>query len=170
MASAGLPGKCRRHEVFTPDCRYCRNMSGMATVGDAGIPVIGQAATQRGAVPDMSGAYPSLAGLIPLYDRVIVIPLEAGEKQGSIVIPETVHETWPLRVGRVVAVGQGRVAHTTGELVGLICEVGDVVVYDRKAGTELPWDDDEEAVLLREPEILGFMPRTPADAAPPEAA
>lgn len=157
MTVQGLPGKCRRHTTYDPDCRYCRNMSGMVAL-ESGVPVIGQA-------PDMSGAYPSLAGLIPLYDRVIVLPIKAGEKQGSIVIPETVHETWPLRVGRVVAVGDGRVAHTTGELIGLLCEVGDVVVFDRKSGTELPWDDDDEAILLREPEILGMMPRTAPEAA-----
>lgn len=131
----------------------------MVALDEAGVPVLGQKPTQKGIAPDMSGAYPSLAGLTPLYDRVIVLPIKPGETHGSLVIPETVADSWPFGVGRVLAVGAGRIAHSTGDVKPLTVEAGDVVVYDKKAGFELPWDDDLEVVCLQEPAILGRMPR-----------
>lgn len=160
MASQGLPGKCSKHAVYTPTCRYCRNLSGMAVIDTTGV-ALSSPATVQGQAPDMSEPWPSLAGLTPLYDRVVVVQLKAGEPvAGALVVPETVRDGYPFGVGRVVAVGPGRLAHTTGEIKGpLDTEVGDVVVYDKKAGFAIPWEGDTEALVLREPEILGRMPR-----------
>lgn len=158
--STGLPFKCSKHAIYTPDCRYCRNS---APPSAGGVTIIGEGKPNTDK-PDIGGAYPSLAGLAPLYDRIIVVPVDGGDEHDigegrTLVIPETVRDSYPFGVGEVVAVGPGRVAHTTGELVPLLCEVGDVVVYDKKAGFELPWAGDVEAVCLREPEILGRFPK-----------
>lgn len=165
MAAQGLPFKCSRHPVYNPECRYCRNSTGTPIL-DAGGKAIttSSPATVQGEAPAEGDAWPSLAGLVPYYDRVVVIPLAVGESLTSgLVVPESVRDSYPFGVGRVVAVGSGRIAHTTGALCPLLSEVGDVVVYDKKAGFDLPWEGDTEARCLPEPAIMGRMPRREPD-------
>ena len=63
----------------------------------------------------------------PLADRVLVLPIEAEQKVGGIIIPDTAKEK-PQR-GKVVAVGNG----TKDE--DMILKVGDEVFYGKYAGT-----------------------------------
>lgn len=65
----------------------------------------------------------------PLADRVLVLPIEAEQKVGGIIIPDTAKEK-PQR-GKVVAVGNG----TKDE--DMILKVGDEVFYGKYAGTEI---------------------------------
>ena len=61
----------------------------------------------------------------PLADRVLVLPAQAEEKVGGIIIPDTAKEK-PQR-GKVVAVGNG----TKDE--EMILKVGDEVLYGKYA-------------------------------------
>ena len=65
----------------------------------------------------------------PLADRVLVLPAQAEEKVGGIIIPDTAKEK-PLK-GNVVAVGEG----TKDE--PMILKEGDEVLYGKYSGTEL---------------------------------
>jgi chaperonin GroES len=88
-----------------------------------------------------------------LYDdRVLVKPAKAEEKTaGGIIIPDTAKEK-PQR-GTVVAVGPGKYAEQTGNLIPLKQKVGDVVLYGKYSGTEISVDG-EELLIMRASDIL----------------
>ena len=65
----------------------------------------------------------------PLADRVLVLPAQAEEKVGGIIIPDTAKEK-PQR-GKIVAVGEG----TKDEK--MILKENDEVLYGKYAGTEI---------------------------------
>src|SRR5439155_19002843 len=73
--------------------------------------------------------------LQPLGDRLIVEVLEEEEQTFSgIVLPDTAKEK-PQR-GRVLAVGPGSRAESTGELLPLDVAEGDEVIFSKYGGTE----------------------------------
>ena len=65
----------------------------------------------------------------PLADRVLVLPAQAEEKVGGIIIPDTAKEK--PQHGTVVATGDG----TKDEK--MVLKEGDEVLYGKYAGTEL---------------------------------
>ena len=66
--------------------------------------------------------------LQPLDDRIVVRQNEAEEKTASgLVIPDTAKEK--PQQGEVLAVGPGKRADSTGELIPLDLAVGDTVVF-----------------------------------------
>ena len=82
----------------------------------------------------------------PLHDRVVVRRIEAEEKTaGGIIIPDTVKEK--PQQGEVLAVGPGRRAENTGEIVPLDLKVGDTIVYSKYGGTEITLDGDDVLIL-----------------------
>src|ERR1051326_4585282 len=84
--------------------------------------------------------------LQPLDDRIVVRPSEAEEKTASgLVIPDTAKEK--PQQGSVLAVGPGRRAEQSGEIIPLDIKVGDTVVYSKYGGTEITIDG--EARLIR---------------------
>ncbi len=84
--------------------------------------------------------------LQPLDDRIVVRPSEAEETTASgLVIPDTAKEK--PQEGEVLAVGPGRRADDSGELIPLDIEVGDTVVYSKYGGTEITADGDELLIL-----------------------
>ncbi len=84
--------------------------------------------------------------LQPLDDRIVVRPLEAEETRASgLVIPDTAKEK--PQTGEVLAVGPGRRAENTGELIPLDVAVGDHVVYSKYGGTEYPLDGEDVLIL-----------------------
>jgi len=84
--------------------------------------------------------------LQPLEDRIVVRPSEAEETTASgLVIPDTAKEK--PQQGEVLAVGPGRRAEQTGELVPLDVKVGDKVVYSKYGGTEITVDGEELLIL-----------------------
>jgi len=92
--------------------------------------------------------------LNPLGDRVLVKPCEADSMtKGGIVIPDTAKEK-PTK-GKILAVGPGK-KNDEGKLVEPNVKDGDVVLYERYAGTEVKIDG-EEAVVVRESEILAII-------------
>jgi chaperonin GroES len=90
--------------------------------------------------------------LQPLGDRLIVEVLEEEEQTFSgIVLPDTAKEK-PQR-GRVLAVGPGSRAESTGELIPLDVAEGDEVVFSKYGGTEIKVGPDE-LLILRESDVL----------------
>ena len=84
--------------------------------------------------------------LQPLEDRIVVRPSEAEETTASgLVIPDTAKEK--PQQGEVLAVGPGRRAENTGDLVPLDVSVGDKVVYSKYGGTEITVDGEELLIL-----------------------
>ncbi len=90
----------------------------------------------------------------PLADRVVIEVLEEKEKiVGGIYMPDTAKEK--PQEGRVVAVGQGRVADN-GQLVKMEVKVGDVVLFSKYAGTEIKVAD-KEYLVMRESDLLAIL-------------
>jgi len=84
----------------------------------------------------------------PLADRVLVLPAQAEEKVGGIIIPDTAKEK-PQR-GKVVAVGNG----TKDE--EMVLKVGDKVLYGKYAGTELE-NEGEKYLMMRQSDVLAVV-------------
>lgn len=92
--------------------------------------------------------------LKPLHDRVVV--RRAEEEQvtaGGIIIPGTATEK-PSR-GEVIAVGNGT-RNSNGELQALDVVVGNVVLFNKHAGTEVNVDN-EDFVIMQEEEIVAVI-------------
>ena len=90
----------------------------------------------------------------PLNDRVLVKRLESEEKTaGGLYIPDTAKEK-PSK-GEVVAVGPGKAADD-GKRVELTVKKGDLVLFNKYAGTEIKLDGIEHLVM-REDDILAII-------------
>ena len=84
--------------------------------------------------------------LHPLEDRIVVRPGESEETTASgLVIPDTAKEK--PQQGEVIAVGPGRRADTTGELVPVDVAAGDTVVYSKYGGTEITFEGEDLLIL-----------------------
>lgn len=77
-----------------------------------------------------------------------MLPAQAEEKVGGIIIPDTAKEK-PQR-GKVVAVGNG----TKDE--EMILKEGDTVLYGKYAGTELEVDG-EKYLIMRQSDVLAVV-------------
>lgn len=84
----------------------------------------------------------------PLADRVLVVPAQAEEKVGGIIIPDTAKEK-PLK-GNVVAVGEG----TKDE--PMILKEGDEVLYGKYSGTELELEG-VKYLIMRQSDVLAVF-------------
>ena len=92
--------------------------------------------------------------LKPLHDRVVVRRAEEEQvTSGGIIIPGTASEK-PSR-GEVIAVGNGT-RDSNGELQALDVTVGNVVLFNKHAGTEVNVDN-EDFVIMQEEEIVAVI-------------
>jgi chaperonin GroES len=90
--------------------------------------------------------------LQPLGDRLIVEVLEEEDMTFSgIVLPDTAREK-PQR-GRVLAVGPGARAESSGEVIPLEVAVGEEIIFSKYGGTEVKVGIDE-LLILRESDVL----------------
>jgi chaperonin GroES len=84
--------------------------------------------------------------LHPLEDRIVVRPGESEETTASgLVIPDTAKEK--PQQGEVIAVGPGRRAENTGDLVPVDVATGDTVVYSKYGGTEITFEGEDLLIL-----------------------
>ena len=84
--------------------------------------------------------------LQPLEDRIVVRPAEAEETTISgLVIPDTAKEK--PQQGEVLAVGPGRRAENSGELIAMELAPGDTVVYSKYGGTDITIDGEDLLIL-----------------------
>ena len=90
----------------------------------------------------------------PLQDRVIVRRVKEEEKtKGGLFIPDTAKEK-PMEA-LVLAVGNGKVLED-GTIRKLGVKEGDRVLFGKYTGSEVKLDG-EEALILREDDILGVI-------------
>jgi chaperonin GroES len=93
--------------------------------------------------------------LQPLDDRIVVRPNESEETTASgLVIPDSAKEK--PQQGEVLAVGPGRRAEQSGELIPLDVQVGDKVVYSKYGGTEIAVDG-EDLLILNSRDVLAKL-------------
>ena len=84
--------------------------------------------------------------LQPLEDRIVVRPGESEETTASgLVIPDTAKEK--PQQGEVLAVGPGRRAENSGDLIAVDVAAGDTVVYSKYGGTEITVEGEDLLIL-----------------------
>ncbi|PWW03227.1 chaperonin GroES [Paenibacillus cellulosilyticus] len=89
----------------------------------------------------------------PIGDRIIIEPIEQEEKTaGGILLPGTAKEK--PQEGKVVAVGIG--AFRDGQRVAPEVQVGDRVLFNKFAGTELKVDGTD-VLLMHESDVLAIL-------------
>lgn len=92
--------------------------------------------------------------LKPLGDRVIIETQEEEETVvGGIVLASNAKEK--PQTGKVVAVGEGRVLDN-GQKVAPVVRTGDIVMFDKYAGTEVNYDETSYLVL-HEKDIVAIV-------------
>ena len=84
----------------------------------------------------------------PLADRVLVLPAQAEEKVGGIIIPDTAKEK--PQHGTIVAAGNG----TKDE--EMILKEGDEILYGKYSGTELEFDGTKY-LIMRQSDVLAVV-------------
>src|ERR1044072_10061664 len=90
----------------------------------------------------------------PLYDRIVVMRLDAKETvRGGIIIPDTAKEK--PQEAEVVAVGEGKF-DDNGKRIKLDVKKGDKVLIGKYSGTDIKLDD-QEYTILREDEVLAIV-------------
>ena len=92
--------------------------------------------------------------ITPLEDRIVVEQKSADEKTpGGIILPEKAKEK-PTR-GIVLFAGPGRMLDS-GERAPMHVKVGDEIMYDKYAGTEIEVDS-KKYVVIREVDTLAVL-------------
>ena len=84
----------------------------------------------------------------PLADRVLVLPAQAEEKVGGIIIPDTAKEK--PQHGTIVAAGDG----TKDE--EMILKEGDEILYGKYSGTELEVEGTKY-LIMRQSDVLAVV-------------
>jgi chaperonin GroES len=93
--------------------------------------------------------------LKPLDDRIVVKPNEAETQTASgLVIPDTAKEK--PQQGVVLAVGPGKRAESTGEVIPVGIEVGQTVLYSKYGGTEVT-AGGEDVLVLNARDVLAVV-------------
>jgi chaperonin GroES len=93
--------------------------------------------------------------LKPLDDRIVVKPNEAETQTASgLVIPDTAKEK--PQQGVVLAVGPGKRAETSGEIIPVGIEVGQTVLYSKYGGTEVS-SNGEDVLVLNARDVLAVV-------------
>ena len=91
--------------------------------------------------------------LIPLFDRVVIKPdLQTSTTKSGIVLPSTSQER--PQVGIVVAIGSG--LDIDANNVGMQVRVGDKVLFNKFAGSEVKIDD-ETLLVIRQIDLIAIM-------------
>jgi chaperonin GroES len=90
----------------------------------------------------------------PLHDRILVTRVaEDSVGRGGIIIPDTAKEK--PQEGKVVAVGQGKVADD-GKRVPLDVQAGDRILFGKYTGSEVTIEA-EEYVIMREEDVFAIL-------------
>ena len=93
-------------------------------------------------------------GIKPLFDLVLVKPLESTQTTASgIVLPDSAKEK--PQIGEVMAVGPGRQA-PDGKVIPMTIKVGQKVMYKKWGGNEVKVGT-EEWMMVEEKDIMAVM-------------
>lgn len=94
--------------------------------------------------------------IIPLFDRVVIKPeVQTTTTKSGIVLPSTSQER--PQIGKVVAVGSG--LDIDANNIGMQVKVGDKVLFNKFAGSEIKIDD-ESLLVLRQIDLIAIMEET----------
>ncbi|MBI3385591.1 co-chaperone GroES [Candidatus Gottesmanbacteria bacterium] len=92
--------------------------------------------------------------IVPLFDNVLIKPLEGEEKLPSgIVLPDSAKEK--PQMGLVMAVGPGA-TDDKGNLVKMVVKVGQKVMYKKWGGNEVKVNG-EEWTMVEQKDILAVV-------------
>ena len=92
--------------------------------------------------------------IIPLGDKIVILPQEEGEQQyGNIIIPDAGKEK--PEMGKVLAVGPGRIS-TDGTLIPNRIEVGTTIIVP-KFGAQTVVVENETYIVASENDVLGII-------------
>ena len=92
--------------------------------------------------------------IIPLGDKIVILPKEEGEQMyGNIIVPDAGGER--PEMGTVLAVGPGRIS-TDGTLIPNRLEVG-VTVMVPKFGAQVAVVENETYIIAGESDVLGII-------------
>src|SRR3989338_4554563 len=92
--------------------------------------------------------------LKPLFDNVLIRPLEAEEKtESGIIIPDSAKEK--PQIGKVMAVGTGAL-NNDGKLIPMMVKTGQQVMYKKWGGNEVKVGN-EEWTIVEQKDILAIV-------------
>ena len=92
--------------------------------------------------------------IIPLSDKIIILPKDEGEQQyGSIIVPDMGKEK--PEMGKVLAVGEGRVTNDGAIIKNQLKE--DQIVMVPKFGAQTVVVEGETYVIASENDVLGII-------------
>ena len=81
----------------------------------------------------------------PLFDNILIKPLEAQAKTASgIILPDTAQEK--PQMGKIVAVGPGKIT-PKGEKEKIVVKVGQKVMYKKWGGNEVKVGNEEWTII-----------------------
>ena len=94
--------------------------------------------------------------ITPLLDRLVVKVL-SGERltAGGLIIPDTANVAGGYLKAKVLAVGSG-IKTKKGNLRPLDVKVGDIVLFNQHAGTEVKFNS-EELQIIHESDVMGVV-------------
>ncbi len=92
--------------------------------------------------------------LVPLYDRVIVKPVEEEAKSSGGILLGSAAEK--VTRGKVIAVGKGRVLDN-GSVAPLSVKEGDTVIYNEGYGCKKEKLNGEDVLILSETDIFAIV-------------
>lgn len=102
----------------------------------------------------MAKASKSTITIQPLFDNVLVKPLDAETKTASgIILPDSVKEK--PQIGTVMAIGTGATS-PEGKLIPMIVKVGQKVMYKKWGGNEVKVEG-AEWMLVEQKDILAIV-------------
>ena len=92
--------------------------------------------------------------IIPLGDKIIILPREEGEQMyGNIIVPDAGQER--PEMGKVLAVGPGRIS-TDGTLIPNRIEVGTTIIVPN-FGAQTVVIENETYIIASENDVLGII-------------
>ena len=89
----------------------------------------------------------------PLFDRVVIEPIDAEEKTASGIVLLAKDQEKP-QMAQVIAVGPGGVVD--GNEVKMVVKPGDKVITDKYAGTKVTLED-VEYIIVKQSDILAIV-------------
>jgi len=101
-----------------------------------------------------------VAIIVPIRDKVVVKKIEDDARTKSgLVIPDGSVER--PTTGEVIAVGEGKLTDD-GKVLPMVVKAGDIIIYPKYSGFPIKVDN-EEFLILKEEEILGFLRKGDTD-------
>ena len=89
----------------------------------------------------------------PLFDRIVIEPVETEEKTKSGIVLLAKDQEKP-QMAKVIAVGPG--GNVDGKEVVMQVKVGDKVLYSKYAGSEFKIDG-KEVTIMRQSDVLAIL-------------